>query len=72
MNNLECDKSKDYWGRTHKKGTHSRYRYRDAGPTSVINSCKYCLEKAELYEEFYLPQEVTNKKKGKLFGLFGW
>lgn len=70
--NLECDKNDDVYGRTHSKGTRAGYMYATAGSTSVLNSCKYCLKKAEQYEEFYLPQEVTNKKRKKLFGLFGW
>lgn len=65
--NLECDENHDIFGRTHMKGTNSGCTYQYAGSTPVLNSCKYCIEKDELYEEFYLPQDVTHNQMQRLF-----
>ena len=65
--NLECDKNKDFWGRTHRKGSPSGRKYAYHGPTSILNSCKYCIKENEVFEEYWLPHEVTEKKKSWKF-----
>ena len=55
------------------KGSSSGCTYQDAGPIPVLNSCRYCLEKDELYEDFYLPQEVIHNPMQKFFNrLMDW
>ena len=61
--NLECDKNKDFWGRTHHRGTLAGHTYLGQSG-KVLNSCRYCLDEKEEYEEYILPQEAEiNKRK---------
>ncbi|MBQ2653018.1 MAG: hypothetical protein IJF83_05640 [Methanobrevibacter sp.] len=75
--NLKCDKVKDYFGRTHHRSKYAGYCIHGVSE-SILNECKYCLEKEEKYEELALSSEATRvyqakhgKKDGKLFRLRG-
>lgn len=55
--NLECDKNKDYWGRTHSDSSRASWVYAyESG--SVLNECKYCLEERRNVEKFRLSDEA--------------
>ena len=63
--NLKCDENDDFWSRTHRKGTRAGYCYAEVSG-SVLNSCKFCLEDAEKWEEYIIPQDAEVNKKGRL------
>ena len=55
--NLECDKNKDYWSRTHSDSSRAGWKYADENG-SVLNECKYCLEERRDVEMFRLSDEA--------------
>ena len=74
--NLECDKNKDFWGRTHTKGSNSGIYIECEG--IKLNECRYCLEDHQR-KEYVLSADAssvlnnkTNSNKGynKLRKLF--
>ena len=56
--NLECDKNRDFFGRTHTKGSMAGYRVRGISE-SILNSCNYCLEKDKA-KCYALPPEAVD------------
>lgn len=54
--NLECDENNDFWSRTHRKGSLSGVCI--VGKGSMLNECKYCIEKDEA-GEYYLSEEAS-------------
>lgn len=56
--NLECDKNKDYWGRTHSDSSMAMWCYLTES-CSILNECKYCLEQKQVVEKFRLSDEAV-------------
>lgn len=56
--NRECERNNEYLKRTHIKGSLAGYCERGR-PGSILNSCKYCLEKGKA-KEYLLPSDAIN------------
>ena len=64
LHNMKCDRNKDFWGRTHQKGSNSGIHI--SGEGAMLNECNYCLEDHQK-NEYVLSYEATSvlKKNNK-------